>query len=35
MLPYDQLVAATMLVIKYHLGDDVVIKSDDKHNSGT
>ena len=35
MMPYDQLVAATMLVIKYHLGDDVVIKSDGKHNSGT
>ena len=24
MMPYDQLVAATMLIIKYHLGDDVV-----------
>ena len=35
MMPYDQLVAATMLVIKYHLGDDVVIRSDGKHNSGT
>ena len=35
MPPYDQLVAATMLVIKYHLGDDVVIKSDGDYDSGT
>ena len=35
MMPYDQLVAATMLVIKHHLGDDVVIKSDGEHRSGT
>ena len=35
MLPYDQLVAATMLVIKHHLGDDVVIKSDGEHRSAT
>ena len=35
MLPYDQLVAATMLVIKHHLGDDVVIQSDGDHRSGT
>ena len=35
MLPYNQLVAATMLVIKYHLGDDVVIKSDGDYCSGT
>ena len=35
MLPYGQLVAATMLVIKYHLGDDVVIKSDGDYNSST
>ena len=35
MMPYDQLVAATILVIKHHLGDDVVIKSDGEHRSGT
>ena len=35
MLPYDQLVAATMLVIKHHLGNGVVIKSDGDHRSGT
>ena len=35
MMPYDQLVAATMLVIKHHLGDDVVVKSDGDHRSGT
>ena len=35
MLPYDQLVAATMLVIKHHLGDDVVVKSDGDYCSGT
>ena len=35
MMPYDQLVAATMLVIKHHLGDSVVIKSDGDHRSGT
>ncbi len=35
MLPYDQLVAATMLVIKYHLGDGVVTQSDGEHNSAT
>ena len=35
MMPYDQLVGATMLVIKYHLGDDVVVKSDGEHRSGT
>ena len=35
MMPYDQLVAATMLIIKYHLGDDVVVKSDGEHRSST
>ena len=35
MMPYDQLVAATMLVIKHHLGDDVVVKSDGDYCSGT
>ena len=35
MMPYDQLVAATMLVIKHHLGDDVAVKSDGDHRSGT
>ncbi len=35
MMPYDQLVAATMLVIKHHLRDGVVIKSGGEHNSGT
>ena len=35
MLPYNQLVAAVMLVIKHHLRDDVVIKSDGEHSSGT
>ena len=35
MMPYDQLVAATMLVMKYHLGDDVAIKSDGDHRSST
>ena len=35
MMPYDQLVAATMLAIKYHLGDDVVVKSDGDYCSGT
>ena len=35
MLPYDQLVAATMLVIKYHLGDSVVTQSDGEYNSAT
>ena len=35
MMPYDQLVAATMLVIKHHLDNDVVIKSDGEHRSGT
>ena len=34
MMPYDQLVAATMRVIKRHLRDGVVIKSDGEHNSG-
>ena len=35
MMPYDQMVTATMLVIKHHLGDGVVIKSDGDHRSGT
>ena len=35
MMPYDQLVAATMLIIKYHLSDDVVVKSDGEHRSST
>ena len=35
MMPYEQLVAATVLVIKYHLGDHVVIPSDGDHHSGT
>ena len=35
MMPYNQLVAATMLVMKYHLGDDIVIKSDGDHRNGT
>ena len=35
MMPYDQLVAATILVIKYYLGDDILIKSDGEHSSGT
>ena len=35
MMPYDQLVAATMLVMKYHLGNDIVIKSDGDHRNGT
>ena len=35
MMPYRQLVAATMLVIKHHLGTDVAIHSDGNHRSGT
>ena len=35
MMPYNQLVAATVLVIKYHLGDDVIVRSDGAYNSGT
>ena len=35
MMPYDQLVAATMLVIKHHLSNDVVVKSDGEHRSST
>ena len=35
MLPYNQLVAAVMLAVKHHLGDDVVVESDGDYCSGT
>ncbi len=35
MMPYDQLVAAIMLVIKHHLGADVVIHSDGEDHTST
>ncbi len=33
-MPYDQLVAATLLAIKHHLGNDVQINADGDHRSG-